>query len=395
MLHSSKHRFVVLLTLTLVVAVAACTSPTPTPQPITTAPPASSGSRSGGGAISASGKVVPALSAQLGFSLAGRVLAVNVKVGDQVQAGDVLATLDSSGLEAGVAQAKAAVQTAKAQLAQLEANPHPAEIAAAEQAIKAAEAAVWGASAQLAQLQAGPRAADIAVAEAALAQAAYNKKVAQDKYDWAEKGSTRRQAADMLAVAQQDYAAAQKRLDQLKAGASKSELDAGRAGIAATKAQQAMAQARLDLLQAGATPEQIAVAGAAIAQAEAALQGAQASLAQVTLNAPFAGTITALHIATGEALLPGQAILTLADLSRLWVETTDLSERDIARVSKGQAAIVFIEALGEEITGQVVQIAPRADTLGGDVVYTVVIELDEQPQGLRWGMSADVEITSK
>jgi hypothetical protein len=40
----------------------------------------------------------------------------------------------------------------------------------------------------------------------------------------------------------------------------------------------------------------------------------------------------------------------------------------------------------------VVDIAPRADILGGDVVYGVTIALDEQPPGLRWGMSVEVEI---
>jgi hypothetical protein len=40
----------------------------------------------------------------------------------------------------------------------------------------------------------------------------------------------------------------------------------------------------------------------------------------------------------------------------------------------------------------VVDIAPRADTAGGDVVYAVTIALDDQPRELRWGMSVEVEI---
>jgi DNA-directed RNA polymerase subunit H (RpoH/RPB5) len=75
------------------------------------------------------------------------------------------------------------------------------------------------------------------------------------------------------------------------------------------------------------------------------------------------------------------------------VETTDLSERDVARVAVGQPATVYVEGLGQDIQGRVVRIARRATTLGGDVVYKVVIELDQQPSGLRWGMSVDVEIT--
>ena len=39
--------------------------------------------------------------------------------------------------------------------------------------------------------------------------------------------------------------------------------------------------------------------------------------------------------------------------------------------------------------------APQATTIGGDVVYQVVIALDEQPEGLRWGMSVEVDIEEK
>jgi hypothetical protein len=40
----------------------------------------------------------------------------------------------------------------------------------------------------------------------------------------------------------------------------------------------------------------------------------------------------------------------------------------------------------------VVGIAPQASVIGGDVVYTIYVELAEQPAGLRWGMSTEVEI---
>jgi HlyD family secretion protein len=43
----------------------------------------------------------------------------------------------------------------------------------------------------------------------------------------------------------------------------------------------------------------------------------------------------------------------------------------------------------------VVGIAPQSTTIGGDVVYTVYVALDEQPPGLRWGMSTEVEIATE
>jgi HlyD family secretion protein len=148
----------------------------------------------------------------------------------------------------------------------------------------------------------------------------------------------------------------------------------------------------VSLLKAGATAEEIAAAEAQVAQAEAALQAAHASLAGAVLVAPFDGAITALEIGPGETVVPGQVVLVLADLAHLRAETTDLSERDVARVELGQPVSVYVEALGEEIDGRVTSIAPGATTVGGDVVYAVHVELDEQPPGLRWGMSIEVEI---
>jgi DNA-directed RNA polymerase subunit H (RpoH/RPB5) len=90
--------------------------------------------------------------------------------------------------------------------------------------------------------------------------------------------------------------------------------------------------------------------------------------------------------------VPGQVVIVLGDLSTFRAETTDLSERDIPRVQIGQPAIVFIEALEEEFTGEVIDVDRISSTLGGDVVYKVTIEFDDQPKGLLWGMSADVQI---
>jgi HlyD family secretion protein len=69
-----------------------------------------------------------------------------------------------------------------------------------------------------------------------------------------------------------------------------------------------------------------------------------------------------------------------------------VSERDVTRVQIGQPVQVFIDALGEDLTGEVSDIARTSTTLGGDVIYKVTVELDQQPEGLLWGMSADVKI---
>jgi RND family efflux transporter MFP subunit len=140
--------------------------------------------------------------------------------------------------------------------------------------------------------------------------------------------------------------------------------------------------------------QQLDVANNDVAKAQALVDSAKAVLAvQSALTAPFAGTVISVDISPYETVAPGQIVLVLGDLSKYRIETTDLSERDVTRVQIGQAATVFIEALGGEFTGKVADIDRISSELGGDVVYKVTIELDEQPEGLLWGMSADVDIS--
>jgi HlyD family secretion protein len=143
-------------------------------------------------------------------------------------------------------------------------------------------------------------------------------------------------------------------------------------------------------------PKEVYLKAVAIAdQAKARWDSAEANLAQTTLSAPFDGTVVDLAVLPGELVQVNQVVLTFADLNDLQITTTDLSERDIARVKLGQSVSVYIEALDVTVTGKVIQISPKSETVGGDVVYPVTIELDEQPDGLLWGMSAEVEISTE
>jgi multidrug resistance efflux pump len=302
--------------------------------------------------------------------VAGQVKTVAVDVGDPVEAGTVLMALDDAAAAASVAQAEAALLGAQAQLEELQAGPLSQEIAAAEASLAAAQA-------RLAQLSEDARPEDVAAAQADLA-------AAQARFDALYDESNDAIVATAWAEVQQAQAA----LERLLHPATASQ-------IAEAEAQVQSAQAALDLLAAGARGEALAAAEAAVAAAEATLRRSQADLASAQLRAPLAGTVTALEVSPGEMVQAGQIVLVLADLSRLQVETTDLSERDVARVAVGQPVTVFIEALGAEIPGRLARVAPQANVIGGDVVYPVIIDLEQQPPDLRWGMSADVEIVDE
>jgi HlyD family secretion protein len=122
------------------------------------------------------------------------------------------------------------------------------------------------------------------------------------------------------------------------------------------------------------------------------LETAKAVFAQTSLLAPFDATVVDIKVQAGELAQAGQVVITLGDLANMQIETTDLSERDVTDVQVGENVSVFIEALDKHFTGRVIRVSPVSDTVGGDAVYPVTIELDEQPEGLFWGMTAEVEI---
>jgi RND family efflux transporter MFP subunit len=130
-------------------------------------------------------------------------------------------------------------------------------------------------------------------------------------------------------------------------------------------------------------------------QAYAALETSQATLAQAVLSAPFAGTVISVKVTPGELVQIDQVVVTIAALDSLQIITTDLSERDIPRVKVGQSVDVYIDALDVTVKGRVMRISPISQIVGGDVIYPVTIELQKQPAGLLWGMSAEVEIQTK
>ncbi len=142
-------------------------------------------------------------------------------------------------------------------------------------------------------------------------------------------------------------------------------------------------------------PELRRIADIQVVQAQAALETAQAMLAQGTLVAPYNGAVVSLNIVPGQLVQAGQVAAVIGDLAHLQIETTDLSERDIAGVQIGQTAAIHIKALNQDFIGKVVAIAPIATKHDADWVYKVTIEFDKPPQNLLWGMSADVTIQTK
>lgn len=174
--------------------------------------------------ITASGTIVPVQSVNISPKTSGILRELLIEQGDKVQAGQIIARMDNSQLQAQLIQAKASLEQAIAQLAKVRAGSRPEEIAQARARLAAAQA-------QLADAQAGSRPEEIAQARSRLA-------------------------------------AAQAQLAEARTGSRPEE-------IAQARARLAQAQAQLAEAQAGSRPEEIAQARARLAQAQAQLTAAR------------------------------------------------------------------------------------------------------------------------
>jgi len=153
-----------------------------------------------------------------------------------------------------------------------------------------------------------------------------------------------------------------------------------------------LAQTEYDATLDGPDVDQLALAEAGL---EAAIKQKEAALEQIEnliLTAPFAGVITETRINEGEWASPGQPVILLADLDSLRVKTTDLNEIDVINIEVGYLTEITFDAIPDEVfSGEIIEISIKA-TDGLGVNYTVVIELDEIPDGARWGMTVFVDI---
>jgi len=171
------------------------------------------------------------------------------------------------------------------------------------------------------------------------------------------------------------------------------QIDGPQAGeVALLEAQIEKGQRDFEIYSAGPDPGDVALAEARVTNAESQLAASMATITDRELKAPFDGVISAVHVNPGEWVAPGSPLLLIGNLDHLQVETTDLGEIDVAQIMVGDPAIVSFDSLPDlALQGTVSRIAPKS-TGGPGVNFPVVIELDQIPAALRWGMTASIDI---
>lgn len=350
----------------------------------------------GEGLVQASGVVVPAEQAQLAAPAGGNVKTVSAAQGDVVKAGQLLVSLaGGEKLVAAIAAANLDVAVAQQAINDLTEQAEPAraraqqKLADADQALKEAQDNRYRKNlARVTQATVDRAEADLIIARDVLKNAEENYRKFENR---PAEDVQRAQAFSLLAAAQQKVEQLRWNMDWLLSRPDTLEVQQAEAAIAVAQANQSAARKAYDKLKNGPDPDALALARARLTLAQAQLTASQAAMADLEVKAPFAGTITRVNVHNGEWVLPGQVLFNLVDLEHLRIQTTDLSERDVHAVKVGQKVTVMVKALNQEVAGRVTKISPLADTLGGDVVYATTIELDKKPEGLRAGMSVEIQ----
>jgi HlyD family secretion protein len=233
--------------------------------------------------------------------ITGRLASVEVRAGQQVRKGELLAVLSNPELMASLGEAEAAARSAAAERANVYAGLRAEEVSILVRAVDTAQA-------------------NLLLAEQEQARAA--------------------------ALAARDIA-------------SKQKLDESDASLAKARADLALKSAQLSAARAGPTAEERALADARLALAEATVAELKAKVAKTRLVAPVDGTVGVLVAEPGEILPVGKPVLTLYVGNERWFAFT-LREDSLGKIGVG-SELSLTTADGKRIAARVVELRPLGE----------------------------------
>ncbi|MHB0865343.1 MAG: efflux RND transporter periplasmic adaptor subunit [Minisyncoccota bacterium] len=401
--------------------------------------------------VSATGNTVPMKNVSLGFQNSGTIAHVYYNLGDQVHAGDVIATLNTASLGASLQQAQATVDAQQAQLDNLKAGSEPVDIAASQAALDKAkqDLANLYASINDVSLDSYAKANDAVRTELNQLFTNGDTSSARLTYDTAnfeaqnsaqtqrvsvtallnawqtELAAANKTDADLAAFSQKEIsylAAIQQLLGSVSATLASApglnaatlttykanvsiainevnlamkNLNALSQSIASQQATVAQAQAQLALKQEGPTVYAIAAQQAQVAQAEAGVASVEANLQGSRIVAPISGVLTQLDAKVGQLASPGTPLVSIIGNGGFEVDT-GVSDTDVGKLAIGDTVSMTIDAFpNETFAGTVFYIAPAETNTQGVISYQVKISFDKLDPRLKSGLTANVEIKAK
>ncbi len=338
--------------------------------------------------VSGTGSLVPSGRMNVNFKLAGTLTEVDVKVGDKVAAGAVLARLDSTSQQAALAQAQASLASAQASLQATQSPVTAAQIAQLEHQLSAA-------------------------------QQNYNDTVASvNAQNQADAAVVANDQAKVNADCPNGPQCSQDRV-QLSNDQNKQNMDAISGQSRINSAAQQITSARDNFtVQTQVKPNSVAAAQAQVSSAQAQVQAAQLALNETTLTAPTSGVIVSINGVPGEFVAGGgsgataQAPGSLApqptsssgsaassgfmviDDNNSYIVVMPFAETDAARLAANQTTALTFDAIpGLSISGHVLSISPSATVVSNVVDYYVSFVLNRTDPRLREGMTANASVT--
>lgn len=324
--------------------------------------------------IGAIGKVRSSQSATLNWSASGTVEKVNYKVGDKVNAGDILASLERTSLPQNVINAEADLASAQQALEELKVAAETSKVKAMQE-IVTYEQAVRDAQYQLDNFTVPANQVGLDPLEAVklMKQRLDEARAAFEPYKFRSSNDpVRQQLKEALDQAQADYNAAVRRLQYVY------DLEVAQANL--NKAYQ-----DYEKWKNGPT-------NADLKSAEAKIAAAEATLTQQWIEAPFAGTITIAEPLVGDQVSSASTAFRVDDLSTLFVDL-EVSEIDIQQVKVGQEVNITFDALQDKYyQGKVVEVSMISLTTSSVVNFSVTVSVENADENVRPGMTAEVEI---
>ena len=342
--------------------------------------------------VEGTGSVRSNLSAIINWATSGQVAQVNAKIGDQVKANDILATLVQDSTQVSL---ETALVTAQQNLAEL---TTPEAIANAKLAITTALTNVTNAQLALSNLKYWQNTALIQNYYANMVLAKSNLDKAQTAYDNAKGGqyinNTNQAAAyNTLYTAQVAYNNAQYYYSLYSQAPTQNQQNQSQANLDLANATLKSAQIYLAALTGGTVPTDATGTDLLkLQQAQLAVQTAQENLNAANMTAPFDGTVTQSNAVPQAMVTAGTQAFRIDDLSNLVIDV-QVVEVDINHVQIGQTASITFDAIPDKTyIGKVLSTDLAGTSSQSSVNFNVTVQITNADAQVKPGMSANVTV---
>lgn len=396
--------------------------------------------------VSLTGKVIAAKNVDMAFELAGRVSRVNVKVGDTVKAGQVLASLENGDYASALQKNYALTLSENARLRDIQSGSKQADVSLANSEVeKAKQEVLINKQVFLDQLQdiydkandavrskidgsfKNPRSSNPEFIYSIDQNTALRASLSMDRLKIGEMltkwgtditGDNLQNIRTYISATQKFIADANTAISIVaeKTGTNdftynevitrKADINTARTSFATAvnafnQADLAyntslntlkLAEQRLAVKSKG-TSTDLDIQRANVQSAAAGVQSAEAMLAKTVIRAPFDGIITKADIKVGEISSPNTPILAMLNDGEYQIETY-VSENDVAKLAVNQPVRVTLDAYGRDVffDAAIISVDPAETLKDGVSTYRTKIQFANKDERIKSGMTANIAV---